>query len=63
VTISHCPETECIHYNPSGCTAGEIWHSTDLFCVTYKRKERNETEQLMRKGPLDFKRCEKLVSN
>jgi hypothetical protein len=64
MTIAHCPETECIHHNPNGCTADVIWHSTDRFCVSFKRKVDGEYKQLIKNTqPIDFKRCEKDVSN
>lgn len=62
--VVFCPETNCQNYDDKGCTASVIYHSTDLFCVSYKRKDDNDYKQLMQDNkPIDFKKCEKAVSN
>jgi len=58
--IVTCGDIECKYYNPNGCTAPSVDHSTDRFCVTGRRKPRDEIKKLMQDNkPLDFKRCEK----
>lgn len=46
--MTYCDDTECQYYNPAGCTASEIYHSTDRFCVTGRRKQRDDHAELMR---------------
>jgi hypothetical protein len=45
--ISHCADTECEFYNPDGCTASEIHHTSDRFCTAGRRKPRDFTKELM----------------
>jgi len=63
-TVIYCDDTECKYYSTAGCTAVDIHHSTDRFCVTGRRTKQPEYKQMMRyNSPIDYKRCEKDVSN
>jgi len=42
-----CNDSECKHHGVNGCKADVIYCSTDRFCVTGRRKERNYTKELM----------------
>lgn len=44
---TRCGDTKCKFYNPNGCTAGDIDHTADRFCITGRRRERNFTKELM----------------
>ncbi|GMB00908.1 hypothetical protein PIPA1_37070 [Pelosinus sp. IPA-1] len=46
--MTYCDDTECQYYNPNGCTASEIYHSTDRFCVTGRRAGKSYTQELMK---------------
>jgi hypothetical protein len=46
--ISHCADTECQFYNPNGCTADEIYHTADRFCVTGHKKQVDDYKQMMK---------------
>lgn len=64
VTISHCDDTECEYYAVEGCTAPEIYHSTDRFCTSGRRKPKDEYERLMREGAaIGYKANGKWISN
>jgi len=58
--IAHCPQSRCIHHNLNGCKADVIYHSTDGFCVSYRRKVEVEYRQMMQYGkPIDYRMCDK----
>jgi len=63
VTVT-CGDTECKFYNPNGCQATAIDHTADRFCTAGRNKVEPEYKQMMRyNSPIDYKRCEKDVSN
>ena len=45
--MDYCDDTECQYYNPSGCIAVDRHHSTDKFCTTGRRKQRDDSKMLM----------------
>lgn len=55
-SVVYCNDTECQYYNPNGCTASEIYHSTDRFCITGRRKPKDDTRELMRESEPKGKR-------
>ena len=48
--IVTCGDIECKYYNPNGCTADEVDHSADRFCITGRRKQQEDYTDLMRAG-------------
>ena len=48
--IVTCGDIECKYYNPSGCTAPSVDHSTDRFCVTGRRRPRDDIREVMRES-------------
>jgi len=62
--MTYCDDQECQYHSAAGCTASEIYHSTDRFCTTGRRRQRDDTRELMKNNePINYKRCEKDVSN
>jgi len=58
-----CDNRECFYYGAVECKAKEIWHTSEGFCTAYKPKQEAEYKQMMRYGPIDFKRCERDVGD
>ena len=42
-----CSDSECKFYDAGNCTADTISHTSDRFCVTGRRRPRDETAELM----------------
>lgn len=42
-----CSDLNCIHNTAGQCTATDIDHTSDRFCVTGRKKPRDETADLM----------------
>ena len=45
--MDYCNDTECQYYKQGVCLSVDRHHSTDRFCITGRRKPRNETAELM----------------
>lgn len=59
-----CSDVECKNYKNGKCMATALDHTADRICITGRNKVEPEYKQLIRNNePIDFKKCEKDVSN
>lgn len=62
--MDYCNDTECQYYKQSGCISVDRHHSADRFCITGRRKPKDDIKQLMRESePKGYKRRGKWVGN
>lgn len=62
--MDYCNDIECEYYKQGVCVSVDRYHSTDRFCITGRRKPKDEMRELMRESePIGFKRGGKYVSN
>ena len=62
--MDYCNDIECQYYKQGVCISVDRHHSTDCFCITGRRKPKDDTRELMRKcEPKGIKRAGKWVGN
>ena len=48
--MDYCDDIECQYYKQGVCLSDDRYHSADRFCITGRRKPRDDTAELMRAG-------------
>jgi len=62
--IVTCNDIECKNYKQGECVAQSLDHTADRICITGRRKVEAEYKDMIRDTkPIDYKECEKAVSN
>ena len=48
MAVVTCSDFECEHYQAGQCIAPAVDHTADRFCVTGRRRSKDETTRLMK---------------